>query len=69
LRQRKETKESSSQKQMLRCFWQANAHEELGRLQIHFIIELIFAKLASCYSKYLKALSFSFAIFNEVRDL
>jgi len=26
---------------MLRCFWQANAHEQFGKLQIHFIIELM----------------------------
>jgi len=32
LKQRKETKENSSQKQMLRCFWLANAHEDFSML-------------------------------------
>ena len=56
-------KEKGSQKLMLRCFWQANAHEHSLLFVFASLIELIVVRFASCYSQFLEALSFSFTFF------
>ena len=49
---------------------QANAHEQSSKFVNTFCIRTDSSKkLASCCAKFLKALSFSFAIFKDVGDL